>query len=84
MSSMFVAEPAVLIHFKPVRIIFLVFHRVIVSLLAIPTSESYLGSHMQSLRQRLFYFLDKKKDLHNKAILKLTQFQGKVNIKNQQ
>ena len=42
---MFFAEPAVLIHFKSVRVILLVFHCVVVALFALCASECDLNSH---------------------------------------
>jgi len=45
MQRMFPAKPAVLIHFQPVRIVFLIFHSIIVSLLALGTSQCNLNSH---------------------------------------
>jgi len=42
---MFAAKPAILIHFKPIRGVFLVFHCVVVSLFALVASESDFYSH---------------------------------------
>jgi len=42
--GVFAAEPAIFIHFKPVGGILFVFCRIVVSLLAFVTSESYLNS----------------------------------------
>jgi len=44
-NGVFAAEPAILVHFKPVRGILLVFCRIVVSLLAFIASEGYLYSH---------------------------------------
>ena len=49
MRRVFFAETAVFAHFDPVRVIFLVFHRVIVSLFALGTRESDSGSHKKHL-----------------------------------
>jgi len=45
MQRMFPAEPAILIQFQSVRIVFLVFHSIIVSLLAFRTSQCNFYSH---------------------------------------
>jgi len=44
-NGVLAAEPAVFIHFQPVGIIFFVFCRVVISLLAIVTPEGYFNSH---------------------------------------
>lgn len=45
MQGMLFAEPAILVHFKSVGIIFLVLHGVIISLLTLRTSKRDLHSH---------------------------------------
>ena len=45
MKSVLLAESAILVHFKSVRIILLVLHSVVVALLAFCTSECYFNSH---------------------------------------
>ena len=42
---MLFAESAVLVHLQPVRGIFLVFHRVVIALLAFRAGQSDLDSH---------------------------------------
>ena len=44
-NCVFFAEPAVLIHFKSVRVILLVFHCVVVALFALCASECNFNSH---------------------------------------
>lgn len=46
MKSVFTAETTVLFHLKSVRVIFLIFDRVVVSLLAFAASECNLYSHI--------------------------------------
>ena len=45
MESVLFAESAILVHFKSVRIILLVFHRVVVALLTFCASECDFNSH---------------------------------------
>jgi len=45
MRGMLTAEPAVLVHLKSVRVILLVLHSIIVSLLALCAGKSDLHSH---------------------------------------
>ena len=45
MKRVLSAEPAVLLHFEPVRVVLLVLHGVVVSLLAFGTSESDFNAH---------------------------------------
>ena len=45
MNRVLSAEPAILLHFKTVGVVLLVFHRVVVSLLAFVASERDLDSH---------------------------------------
>ncbi len=45
MKSVFTAEPAKLLEFKTIRIILLVFCRVVISLLAFAANECYFHSH---------------------------------------
>lgn len=49
MESVLVAEPAELFHFKSVRVVLLVLHRVVVPLLAFGTSKRNLDSHLRHL-----------------------------------
>ena len=46
MDRMLSAEGAILVHFKTVRVVLLVLHRVVVSLLALIASQSDLHSHL--------------------------------------
>jgi len=39
------AEPTILVHFKPVRIVFLVLHCVVIALLTLSASQSDFNSH---------------------------------------
>ena len=39
------AEPTILVHFKPVGIVLLVFHCVVIALLALGTSQCDFNSH---------------------------------------
>ena len=48
MKSVFAAEPAKLVHLKPVRIILLVLLSVIVSLLALSACQCNLDSHLSA------------------------------------
>jgi hypothetical protein len=45
MKGVLAAEPAVLVHFQPVRVILLVFHGVVVALLAFCAGKCYFDSH---------------------------------------
>jgi hypothetical protein len=45
MKGVLSAESAVLLHFEPVRVVLLVLHGVVVSLLAFGTSESNFNAH---------------------------------------
>jgi len=47
-NGVFAAEPAVLVHFKPVGGILFVLRSVVIALLAFVTSESYFNSHCVS------------------------------------
>ena len=48
MNGVFFAETAILVHFQPVRIILLVFHRVVVALLALAASQSDFYPHVSA------------------------------------
>jgi hypothetical protein len=45
MSGVLAAETAILVHFQPVRVVFLVLHSVVVALLAFGASQSDFHSH---------------------------------------
>ena len=45
-NRVLLAESAVLLHFETVRVILLVFHRIVVSLLALRTSQSDFNAHI--------------------------------------
>jgi hypothetical protein len=45
MKRMFLAESAILLHFKPIGVVLFVLHGVVVSLLAFGTSESDFNAH---------------------------------------
>ena len=45
MNRVLSAEPAILLHFKTVGVVLLVFHRVVVSLLALIASQSHFNAH---------------------------------------
>ena len=47
---MFLAESAIFLHFNTIRIVLLIFHRIIVSLLAFCTCKNYFSSHVDFLR----------------------------------
>ena len=47
--GVFLAEPAVLCHFKPVRVVFLVLHGVVVALFALCTRQCNFYSHFRHL-----------------------------------
>ena len=49
MQSVFPAETAILIHFKPVRIVFLVFLGIVISLLALAANQCDLNSQFRHL-----------------------------------
>jgi len=51
------AEPAVLVHFKPVRIVLLVFHRVVVALFALCACKCDFNSHNGTSRFTEIFFL---------------------------
>jgi hypothetical protein len=51
MNGMLFAEFAIFVQFDPVRVIFFVFHRVIVALLAFLTRQSNLRAHNLSFLQ---------------------------------
>ena len=53
MKSMLLTELAILVHFKPVGIILLVFLSVVIPLLALGTSQSYLHSHIRHLLTKI-------------------------------
>ena len=72
MQSVLSAELAVLVHLKPVRIVLLVLHGVVISLLAFLTSKCDLNSHSRSTsvfviyldqETRIFFDTQKKKNL---------------------
>ena len=48
MNGVLSAEFAILAHFNSVRIVLLVFHSIVVSLLTFRTSQSYFNSHFKS------------------------------------
>ena len=50
------AEPAILVHLKPIRVIFLVFHCVVVALLAFCASECDFNSHNGTSRFTEIFF----------------------------
>ena len=52
-KGMLLAETAILAHFQSVGIVFLVLHRVVVSLLALVASQSNLHAHLTHLLIRL-------------------------------
>jgi hypothetical protein len=56
-KRVFLTEPAVLVHFKPVGVVFLVFHRVVVTLLALGASQSNFHSHDGTSRFTEFFSL---------------------------
>lgn len=71
MQCVLTAKPAVLAHFKPVRVVLLILHGIIVSLLAFCASHGYSNSHCGTpLCLQHVYFLHKKKA--RKAIMSLT------------
>lgn len=53
---MLFTEPTILVHFKPIRIVFLVFHCVVVALLAFSASECYFYSHNGTSRFTEIFF----------------------------
>src|SRR5699024_311902 len=55
-GGVFLAETAVFAHFQPVRIVFLVFHCVVVALFALRASQGYFYPHVRHL-------------LHNRTVL---------------
>ena len=56
MQGVLSAEPAILVHFKSVRVIFLVFHCVVVALLAFCASECNFYSHNGTSRFTEIFF----------------------------
>jgi len=64
MYRVFTAKAAILLHFQPIRIIFPVFHRVIISLFAIVARERYPNTHCYDhpFRQKLSQRRTKKKN----------------------
>ena len=50
------AEPTVLVHFKPIRIVFLVFHCVVVALLTFCASQCDFNSHNGTSRFTEIFF----------------------------
>jgi len=58
MHSVLTAKPAVLAHFKPVRVVLLILHGIIVSLLAFSTSQGYSDSHCGTplCLQQVYFF----------------------------
>ena len=56
MQGVLSAEPAILVHFKSVRIVFLVFHGVVVALLTLSASEGNLYSHNGTSRFTEIFF----------------------------
>ena len=57
---MLAAEPAVLVHFKSVRIVFLILDRVVVSLLALCTSHCNPYSHPEHPYAKHIFGIKKK------------------------
>ena len=53
MQSVLAAEPAILVHFQSVRVVLLVFHRVVVALFALCAGESDFDSHFRHLPIRM-------------------------------
>lgn len=49
MHGMLAAERAILVHFKTIRSVFLVLEGIVVPLLAVVASQSYLYSHFRHL-----------------------------------
>jgi hypothetical protein len=60
MQGVLFAEPAILVHLKPVRIVFLVFHCVVVALLALRASEGNFYSHNGTSRFTEIFFASPK------------------------
>jgi len=56
MQGVLSAEPAVLIHFKSVRIVFLVFHCVVIALLAFSACKCDFNSHNGTSRFTEIFF----------------------------
>ena len=56
MNGVLSAELAILVHFKSVRIIFLVFHCVVIALLAFSTSQCDFNSHNGTSRFTEIFF----------------------------
>ena len=56
MNGVLSAELAILVHLKSVRIVFLVFHCVVIALLALSTSECDFYSHNGTSRFTEIYF----------------------------
>ena len=66
---MFLAESAVLVSLQPVRCVFLVFHRVVVALLALRAGKSVLDSHLTAPPFGNFTSLCIEKKGHKKRTL---------------
>ena len=56
MQGVLSAEPAILVHFEPVWVILLVFHCVVVALLAFSASQSNFNSHNGTSRFTEIFF----------------------------
>jgi len=56
MGCVFAAEPAVLVHFKSVRIVLLILRGVVVSLLALTASQGDSDSHLEHSYCQLLIF----------------------------
>ena len=56
MQGVFSAEPAILVHFKPIRIVLLVFHCVVVALLTFCASKCDFNSHNGTSRFTEIFF----------------------------
>jgi hypothetical protein len=67
MYGMFTAETAILLHFKPVRIVLPVLHRIIISLPAIIARERYPYAHRPAL-PAIIPFPAKKKNLLRRSL----------------
>jgi len=80
MDCVFAAEPAVLVHFKPVRIILLVFGCIVISLLALAASQCDSDSHFKHSHANSLNFRIKKNA--RKAIKMISYRQFKVKYYN--
>lgn len=76
MGCVFAAEPAVLVHFKSVRIVLLILFCIIISLLALTASHGDSDSHLEHSYANCSYFTHKKSAC--KAIKILSHRQSKV------